>query len=72
VVKVGIFIPSRTKEEAFLFSYLIKEEKPIPSDKEEFMPKFSPDGKEIAFVEERNIVRVYNLASKTSRTILRR
>jgi Tol biopolymer transport system component len=22
------------------------------------MPKFSPDGKEIAFVEERNIVRV--------------
>jgi hypothetical protein len=34
------------------------------------MPKFSPDGKEIAFVEERNIVRVYNLASKTSRTIL--
>jgi hypothetical protein len=31
------------------------------------MPKL-PDGK-IAFVEERNIVRVYNLASKTSRTI---
>ncbi|MFV8358637.1 peptidase S41, partial [Flavobacterium sp. XS1P32] len=59
------------KEEAYFYSAtLIKEEKLIPSDKEEFMPKFSPDGKEIAFVEERNIVRVYNLASKTSRTIL--
>jgi hypothetical protein len=33
------------------------------------MPKFSPDGKEIAFVEERNIVRV-QFNSKTSRTIL--
>jgi Tol biopolymer transport system component len=60
------------KKKHFYSATLIKEEKPIPSDKEEFMPKFSPDGKEIAFVEERNIVRVYNLASKTSRTILRR
>jgi hypothetical protein len=33
------------------------------------MPKFSRRQRN-CFVEERNIVRVYNLASKTSRTIL--
>ena len=59
------------KEEAYFYSStLIREEKIIDSEKEEFMPKFSPDGKEIAFIEERNIVRVYNLATKNSRTIL--
>lgn len=59
------------KEEAYFYAAtLIKEEKLIASDKEEFLPKFSPDGKEIAFIEERNIVRVYNLANKTTRTIL--
>jgi hypothetical protein len=36
------------------------------------MPKFSPDGKEIAFVEERNIVRVYNLARKLQEPFYRR
>jgi tricorn protease len=59
------------KEEAhFYSSSLVKEENIINSEKEEFMPKFSPDGKEIAFIEERNLVRIYNLASKNSRTIL--
>jgi tricorn protease len=59
------------KEEAYFYSStLIKEEKLIESGKEEFMPKYSPDGKEIAFIEERNIVRIYNIASKNSRTVL--
>lgn len=59
------------KEETYFYSAtLIKEEKVLQTEKEEFMPKFSPDGKEIAFIEERNIVRVYNLASKNTRTIL--
>jgi Tol biopolymer transport system component len=59
VVKVGIFTAKvETKRSYFYSATLIKEEKLIPSDKEEFIPKFSPDGKEIAFVEERNIVRV--------------
>jgi tricorn protease len=59
------------KEEAYFYSStIIKEEKIIGTDKEEFLPKFSPDGKEIAFIEERNIVRVFNLASKNTRTVL--
>ncbi|HWH61636.1 MAG TPA: S41 family peptidase, partial [Ginsengibacter sp.] len=38
--------------------------------KDEFQPEVSPDGKEIAYLEERNILKVYNLADKTSRTII--
>lgn len=60
----------RKEEPYFYASTLIKEEKIIASDKEEFLPKFSPDGKEIAYIEERNIVKVYNIATKTLRTIL--
>ena len=33
------------------------------------MPSYSPDGKEIAFVEGRNILKVYNIASKEVRQI---
>ena len=54
----------RKEEPYFYASTLIKEEKIIASDKEEFLPKFSPDGKEIAYIEERNIVKVYNIALK--------
>lgn len=61
---------ARKEEPYFYASTLIKEEKVIATDKEEFLPKFSPDGKEIAYIEERNSVKVYNLTSKTSRTIL--
>jgi Tol biopolymer transport system component len=69
-----LYTANRTKEKKLIFysATLIKEEKLIPSDKEEFMPKFSPDGKEIAFVEERNIVRVYNLARKLQEPFYRR
>lgn len=60
----------RKEEPYFYASTILKEEKIIGTDKEEFLPKFSPDGKEIAFIEERNILKVYNLASKASRIIL--
>ncbi|WP_448957367.1 hypothetical protein, partial [Klebsiella pneumoniae] len=40
------------------------------TEKEEFQPKVSPDGKEIAYLEERNTIKVFNLEKKTSRTIL--
>ena len=59
------------KEESYFFnSTLLKEEALIVSDAESFQPKFSPDGKEIAFLEERTAVKVYNLKSKTTRTIM--
>ena len=37
---------------------------------EEFQPAFSPDGKEIAYLENRQTLKVYNIASKQSRTVL--
>jgi tricorn protease len=60
----------RSEEPYFFTSTLIKEEPVIASDKEEFQPVVSPDGKEIAFLEERNTLKVYNIQSKTSRTII--
>jgi len=59
------------KEEAYFYtSTVIKEEPVIATDAEEFQPEISPDGKEIAYLEERNVIKVYNLASKKSRTIV--
>jgi len=60
----------RSEEPYFFTATLIKEEAVIATDKEEFQPVVSPDGKEIAYLEERNILKVFNLANKTSRTII--
>ncbi len=35
-----------------------------------FQPSFSPDGKEIAYLENRTEIKVINLKSKKSRTVL--
>ncbi|HAN38631.1 MAG TPA: peptidase S41, partial [Chitinophagaceae bacterium] len=61
---------ARKEEPYFYAATLIKEEPVIATPAEQFQAKFSPDGKEIAFIEERNILRVYNIASKQSRTLL--
>lgn len=61
---------SRGDEPYFYASTILKEEPIIATKAEEYQPIFSPDGKEIAYVEERNILRVYNIASKKTRTLL--
>ena len=60
----------RKEEPYFYTSTVIKEEPVIATDAEEFQPEVSPDGKEIAYLEERNILKIYNLATKKSRTIV--
>ena len=60
----------RSEEPYFFAATLIKEEPVIATGKDEFQPIVSPDGKEIAYLEERNILKVFNLANKTSRTII--
>ncbi|MGN6400852.1 MAG: S41 family peptidase [Flavisolibacter sp.] len=60
----------RKEEPYFYASTIIKEEPVIATDADEFQPEVSPDGKEIAYLEERNILKVYNVASKKSRTIV--
>lgn len=59
----------RTQEPYFYSSSLLKEEAIISSPAEEFQPEFSPDGKEIAYLEERTALKVYNLASRSIRTV---
>ena len=61
---------TRKDEPYFYASTVLKEEALIHTDAEEFQPRYSPDGKEIAYLEERNILKVYNLASKQTRTLL--
>lgn len=60
----------RKEEPYFYASTVLKEEALIATDKEEFQPELSPDGKEIAYLEERNVVKIYNLDSKKSRTLV--
>lgn len=60
----------RKEEMYFYASTVVTEEPLIATEAEEFQPELSPDGKEIAYLEERNIIKVYNIAAKKSRTIL--
>jgi Tol biopolymer transport system component/C-terminal processing protease CtpA/Prc len=60
----------RKEEPYFYAATLLKETALIATSAEEFLPKFSPDGKEVAYLENRNVLKVYNLASKQSRAII--
>jgi tricorn protease len=61
---------ARSEEPYFYASTVLKEEPVIATDKEEFQPAFSPDGKEVAYLEERTTLKVVNLATKASRLIM--
>lgn len=51
--------------EPFFYAATTLNTKPIiASDKDEFQGSYSPDGKKIAFLEERNAVKVFDLATK--------
>lgn len=59
------------KEEPYFFTAtVLKEEALLATPAEEFQPRWSPDGKEVAYLEERTTVRVFNMAGKKSRTVL--
>lgn len=60
-----------SKDEPYFFtSTLLKEESLIATEADEFQPQYSPDGKEIAYLEERTTIKIYNIANKTTRTVL--
>lgn len=60
----------RKEEPYFYTSTLLKEEPVIATSAEEYQPAFSPDGKEVAYLENRVVLKVINLASKQTRTIM--
>lgn len=59
------------KEEAYFFNATVIEEEPLfePSNIERVHPKYSPDGKEIAFIQDRKKLMVYNTDNKKVREI---
>ncbi|RYZ18651.1 MAG: peptidase S41, partial [Sphingobacteriales bacterium] len=61
---------ARKEEPYFFASTILKETPVIENDKLNYQPQYSPDGKEIAFIEERQNLKVYNIASKQVRTLL--
>lgn len=60
----------RKEEPYFYAATIFKEEPLIATDAEEFLPKYSPDGKEVAYLFNRNVLKVFNLATKQSRIII--
>ncbi|MFB6340215.1 S41 family peptidase [Saccharicrinis sp. FJH62] len=60
----------REDEPYFFMSTVLKEEPVIATKEEEFQPAFSPDGKEVAYLQNRTTLMVVNLESKKTRVIL--
>ncbi len=61
---------TRDEEPYFYASTVVKETPLIANEHENYQPVFSPDGKELAYVENRTTLKIYNIESRQSRTIL--
>jgi Tol biopolymer transport system component/C-terminal processing protease CtpA/Prc len=61
---------TKADEKQFAYATDIKEERLTQSDATSFYPQYSPDGKEVAFLENRTTLRVLNLKSKAVRTVM--
>lgn len=60
---------TRAADRHFYAAAAISETQLIDNEAQNFQPRFSPDGREIAYIENFRTLRVYNLASKESRTL---
>jgi tricorn protease len=60
----------KDKEPYFFNSTVIDVHPILENGQENFLPKYSPDGKEVAYVENRAAVKVLNLESKQTRIVL--
>jgi Tol biopolymer transport system component/C-terminal processing protease CtpA/Prc len=63
-------VKDKTAEPYFFKATLLKEEPVVATQAEEFQPQYSPDGKEVAYLEERTTLKVINLQSKQTRRVL--
>ncbi len=61
---------TRKEEPYFYASTVLKEEPLFTNEKNCYQPLFSPDGKEVAYIENRASLAIYNIASKQTRTLL--
>lgn len=60
----------RDEEPFFFASTLLREEPLVAVEADAYMPKFSPDGKKIAYVEGRRTLKIMDLADKTTVTLM--
>jgi len=60
----------RAEEPYFYASTVLKETPLVVNEHQNAEPAFSPDGKELAFVEDRATLKVLDLATKKTRTLL--
>jgi len=58
------------KEPYFYASTVVDNAPVIANDKNEFQPRYSPDGKKIAYLEDRNILKVYNTVTHKTVTVI--
>jgi tricorn protease len=63
-------VQPKDKEPYFFNSTVIDVHPILENGQENFLPKYSPDGKEVAYLENRAAVRVLNLESKQTRVVL--
>lgn len=70
--KWQIFKSSKVRvEEPFFFAATLLKEEPLVSlGTDAYLPKFSPDGKKLAYVEGRRSLKVMDLATKASVTLM--
>ena len=70
--KWGIYTSEkiRTEELFFFASTLLKETALIQNEKDNYLPEISPDGKSLAFIEDRRTLKVLDLESRNSLTLL--
>lgn len=61
---------SRKDDPYFYAATVLDEKRLIHTNGESFLPQYSPDGKEIAYIEDRNLLKVYNIESGKTRTLL--
>lgn len=68
----GIYQSSLIRKDDKYFTYAqeLKEEPLVVTGKTSFQPMYSPDGKEVAFLEDRTTLKVIDLKSKQTRTVL--
>ncbi|MEO7520577.1 MAG: S41 family peptidase, partial [Gemmatimonas sp.] len=61
---------ARAQEPYFYASTIVRETPLLENDKQNYQPAYSPDGKELAWIEDRNTLKVMTLANKETRTLL--
>lgn len=61
---------ARAEEKYFFNATLLKEEPVLVSPAETFQPQFSPNGEEVAYLENRTTLKVLNLKTQQSRVIV--